>query len=234
MRKLSREWFFIFKIKSQVFTKFFKVIDLGYVGGCSSDAFKINLGDLNMNMHISNFDYFPIQCFSAKAKELTIIYGALFFCQGKSIVPEKVREIDGYTKEFLTDSDQWIIDLRFCAEKYDFLVRLPWRWNEITDPSLKLGEDVLILRTENSDEIACGLIVQELVEIFWEEFCRLPDRERNKGPIPNKIFSPDGKIPEKYLQTAAFFHSLKNAGDSLSNWFLMKEWFIAQGFQFAQ
>ncbi|KKP68228.1 MAG: hypothetical protein UR66_C0007G0035 [Candidatus Moranbacteria bacterium GW2011_GWE1_35_17] len=223
------------------FTKFFKVIDLSYVGGCSSNAFKINLGDLNMNMHISDRAtvYFLEECLNEEAKILEALYRAIYFCERKRDVAQIAKEINGFIGVYLRDSERGGIDIGFCTDEgNDLLIRFPFRYLGNAQ-SLVLTGKVAILKTEDSSIEVCKAIIQELIMAFWREFCNHPTRKNNSGPIPKEIlYFKDQEgikwVPRWYIRVRAFLTMHKFWHDPFLSWLEAERWFVKQGFQFSR
>lgn len=183
-----------------------------------------------MNAHIN---YLQKRILCQEAEILKRIYGTLSFCKKRvSLVDEarKLPEFSGYL--LATETSPWVIDLKFSSEKCSFIIKFPYCF-ENCDHSLTMTGKVVILMSEISDEPDCKVIVDKFIDILWQAHCNSPDREENTGDIPKEIFCPCGnKIPIKYLQRAAFFRSLKDKGDSISNWLCEERRLINEGFQF--
>jgi hypothetical protein len=146
-------------------------------------------GDMSLTYKTSEINrVFCKKILPREAKKLEELYCGLHFCRGNRGVLEMAKKLEDFVAYSLADgSRKWIIDLRFCSEDCDFLVRFPW---PILDKvyNLRLTERVLILIANKSCRKHCRKVVNNLADVLWEEYCKLPARDENIGPIPKKIF----------------------------------------------
>ncbi len=187
-------------------------------------------------MMIKDMDYFSKNILLKEASFLRRIYAALFFCKNKTAIIDKACEVEEFVKYFLTyNSSKWIADLRFCTEECDFIVRFPW---QIIDHNYNLStsEKVVILMSADSSILACKLIIDKLIDVFWREFCGCGVRECNIGKIPKEILYLERGgvkyIPRWYIGVRAFLERLKFGCNSLLSWLEAEKYFLDRGFQF--
>ncbi|MFA6184376.1 MAG: hypothetical protein WC682_04740 [Parcubacteria group bacterium] len=190
-----------------------------------------------MNAPISNLKYFSIICLQDKSQNLEDIYRANYFSIKRSSIFEKATKLEEFANAFCVQVEGWIADLRFCSEEFDFIIRFPCLSSDTKKACLNSNRPVIIMRTEDSDEDACRVVVDKFIDIFWMEFCAYPMRKRNIGRTPNEIlfYKKDGmkKIPKWYLPPAAFFHHLKHKeADPISCWLAAENEMLSQGLQF--
>jgi len=190
-----------------------------------------------MNMIISDkaTDYFSKKCLIEEAEKIEGIYRAIYFRQRKRAISEIAGEVDGFAKAFIENLRGTLFCLRFCNNDCDFLISFPWAC-VCRKQKLTLSERVSISMEEGSDLEVCGIIANNFIDVFWDEFCKLPIRGESISPIPSEIFylERNGKkeIPRWYINDGAFLTRHNFRCDSFLSWLAAERWFIEQGFQF--
>lgn len=190
-----------------------------------------------MKMIIEDTNYFSENILHEEASFLSKLYSALLFCKNEIKLTEKAGEVKEFVKYFFVhDSSRWIVDLRFCDEECDFIIRIPWLLVN-HEYQVSISEKVLILMSTDSNMKHCRNVVDNLIDILWAEFCRCGAREENIGQIPKEILYLERGgvkyIPRWYIRVRAFLERFKFGCDSLHSWLAAEKYFLDQGFQFA-
>lgn len=200
--------------------------------------FKQQSGGWLMNMIISDVGYFSESILSKEASFLSRIYQALFFCKNKTGLADKACKVEEFVKCFLVcNSSKWIVDLRFCTEEFDFIIRFPWLIMD-HNYNISISEKVLILMSVDSDVKGCQNVVDKFIDVLWKEFCGCGVREHNIGKIPKEILYLERGgvryIPRWYIEVRSFLERFRFGCDTFLSWLAAERYFLEQGFQFSQ